>query len=171
MCSKSLPILMLLSALNLMAMGQNKWGFETTVNALLRFDVDTVKSEQLADELNSNTPILLDAREPEEYAVSHLRNARYIGYNHLDDTALAGIPLDASLVVYCSIGKRSEDVARQLRDRGYTDVRNLWGGIFDWTNRGFPVYKQGDAEAKYVHPYSSVWGVWINKLEKSYEPR
>lgn len=162
---------MFLFVLNFAAMGQNKWGFETAVNALLRFDVDTVQSTTLVKELKDSQPMLLDARGLEEYTVSHLYNARHIGYKQLNESVIAAIPIDATLVVYCSIGKRSEDVARQLRDRGYTNVRNLWGGIFDWTNRGYPVYNEGNMEVEYVHPYSSVWGIWINKLEKSYEPR
>lgn len=162
---------MLLFVLNYQAMGQNKWGFETTVNTLLQFDVDTVQSEVLAKELEGDKPILLDAREPDEYAVSHLPEARYVGYTHFEEADIADIPLDANLVVYCSIGKRSEDIARRLRAKGYSKVRNLWGGIFDWTNHGYPVFDEDNVEANYIHPYSSVWGIWINKLEKSYEPR
>lgn len=152
-------------------MGQNKWGFESMVNALLQHDVDTISSQRLNEQMRNGEVILIDARETDEYSVSHIKGAMCYGYEHQNTQLLKGIDKSAHVVVYCSIGKRSEDVARKIQKLGFSNVQNLWGGIFDWTNHGFEVQNVQGEQVLQVHPYSSLWGIWINKLEKAYEPR
>lgn len=151
--------------------GQNKTGFETMVNALLSGKVDTLGSASLSGKAQSRGVVILDTREPEEFEVSHLPGAVHVGYKTFDESAVADLPKDAEIVVYCSVGKRSEEIGERLKKTGFTDVQNLWGGIFDWTNRGYPVVDASGTEVCLVHPYSLMWGLWINKCEKSYEPR
>ena len=77
--------------------------------------------------------ILLDAREEKEFKVSHLKNAICVGYDNfkLKET-LEKLPEDKNtkIVVYCSLGIRSETVAHKLIEAGYTNIYNLYGGIF-----------------------------------------
>lgn len=151
--------------------GQNRVGFETMVNALLSGKVDTLSSASLDGKSRAPGLVLLDTREAEEYAVSHLRGAVHVGYKEFDKNAVADLPKDAEIVVYCSVGKRSEEIGERLKKTGFTNVQNLWGGIFDWTNCGYPVVNSEGDEVCRVHPYSPIWGLWINKCEKTYEPR
>jgi rhodanese-related sulfurtransferase len=160
-----------LLCLNLNTMAQNKRGYETLVNTLLNSDVDTISSPVLSGKIRNAKLVLLDARARDEYEVSHLQGARHIGYGELDEDVIAALPKDAELVVYCSVGKRSEDVTNLLKERGFADVVNLWGGIFDWTNRGYEVVNNRNEVVNQVHPYNASWGIWINKAEKAYEPR
>lgn len=105
---------------------------------------------------NTNV-ILLDARELEEFKVSHLKNAIHVGYNKFDkEGTLKKLPKDKSkkIVVYCSIGIRSETVAYKLIQEGYTNVYNLYGGIFEWKNNDFKVVDSTNAETERVHAYS-----------------
>lgn len=155
----------------LFAKGQNRMGFETMVNSLLKQSVDTIDSAALYELMTDHTVVLLDAREASEYMVSHLRGAKNVGYNDFELKSVSAIPKNADVVVYCSVGKRSEDIALKLKEAGYTNVRNHWGGIFDWTNRGLPVENSQGEPVKLVHPYNTLWGVWINNYEKAYEPR
>ena len=85
---------------------------------------------------------LLDAREIEEYKVSHLKNAIHVGYDNfsLVETKKILSDNDAMIVVYCSIGVRSEDIAEKLKKEGHKNVYNLFGGIFEWKNNNFTVY-------------------------------
>ena len=101
--------------------------------------------------------VLLDARTPKEYAVSHLADARLTP--ELDDAvlSLAESPKDANVVVYCSVGYRSADLVKQLRTAGFTNVRNLEGSIFEWRNRDLPVYRDGEV-VQVVHPFNAGWG-------------
>ena len=110
---------------------------------------------------------LLDARERNEYEVSHLKGARWVGYKAFDPTSLRDLPRSARIVVYCSVGYRSEKVAEKLLAAGFTDVHNLYGGLFEWVNQGHSVVDAKGATRR-VHAYDRTWGVWLNKGEKVY---
>ncbi len=47
---------------------------------------------------------------------------------------------ESKVVVYCSVGYRSEKIAEKLKAAGYKNVFNLYGGIFEWENQNLPVY-------------------------------
>lgn len=113
---------------------------------------------------------ILDAREPNEYQVSHLNNAIFVGYKDFKiETVLNEIPNKKdTIVVYCSLGIRSEAISKKLKDEGYTSVYNLYGGIFEWKNNEFPVYNRNNIETDSVHAFSKMWGKWLMKGEKAY---
>ena len=119
-------------------------------------DVPWVEADALAGWMRSGEVHLLDARQPEEYRVSHLRGATRIDPDAPDLAAL-DVPRDARVVVYCSVGWRSGGVADRMRRAGWTDVHNLAGGIFGWANADRPVYR-GERRARAVHPYDATWG-------------
>jgi rhodanese-related sulfurtransferase len=112
--------------------------------------------------------VLLDARQPSEYRVSHLRGARRIDPDHPDIEGLS-VPRDARVVVYCAVGWRSGDVASRLQEAGYRQVYNLEGGIFGWANRGRPVYRDGE-RVRRVHPYDETWGRLLDRELHAYRP-
>lgn len=116
--------------------------------------------------------ILLDAREEKEFNVSHLKDAVYVGYDHfkLKET-VAKLPKDkdVKIVVYCSLGIRSETVAHKLIQEGYTNVYNLYGGIFEWKNNNFQVLDTLGNETEKVHTFSKNWSKWLKKGTKIYE--
>jgi rhodanese-related sulfurtransferase len=114
-----------------------------------------------------NKAVLLDTREPEEFAVSQLKNAKLVGYDSFDLSTVKDIPKTQPIVVYCSIGARSQDIGKRLVEAGYQEVYNLYGGIFHWVNQGNPVY-DGEMETPKVHAYSRTWGIWLNQGEKVY---
>lgn len=111
---------------------------------------------------------VLDTREKEEFKVSHLKNARNIGYFWFDMRVIYDIPLNAPIIVYCSIGNRSEKIAEKLLDAGYKNVHNLYGGIFEWINEGQPVYKENGVQTSEIHTFNKDWAYWIGKGTKIY---
>ncbi|MDR9442968.1 MAG: rhodanese-like domain-containing protein [Schleiferiaceae bacterium] len=111
----------------------------------------------------------LDARSAEEYAVSHLQGARRVGFKDFDPARVRDLPRDTPVVVYCSVGYRSEKIAARLRKMGFTEVYNLYGGLFEWVNRGNPVYRNEQA-TRAVHGYSWTWGIWLRRGKKVYGP-
>ena len=102
-------------------------------------------------------PQLLDVREPDEFAVSHLRGALRIPPDASASEVLAKIDPKRPVVTYCSVGYRSSQLAQRLIDAGAKDVRNLEGSIFAWANEGRPLEKDG-RPVKTVHPYNGVFG-------------
>ncbi len=112
--------------------------------------------------------VLLDARQPAEFAVSHLEGARRVDPD-APDVAGLGLARDARVVVYCSVGWRSASVADALRRAGYGDVHNLEGGIFAWANEGRPVSRDG-RRVRAVHPYDETWGRMLRAPLRRYRP-
>jgi rhodanese-related sulfurtransferase len=115
-----------------------------------------------------NDVFLLDAREREEYEVSHLKNARFVGFKEFDIESVKDISKNAPIVVYCSIGVRSEKIGEKLLAAGYTNVRNCYGSIFEWVNQGNVVVDMDNKPTQKVHAYNKKWGVWVKKGERVY---
>lgn len=113
---------------------------------------------------------ILDARELKEYEISHLKNAIHVGYDNFDLSATKKqlTNKNATIVVYCTLGVRSEDIAEQLKAAGYPNVYNLFGGIIEWKNEGYPVFNSKGKETQRVHVSSKEWGKWLKKGRKVY---
>jgi len=127
-------------------------------------------------ELSSSTQsyTLLDTREKEEYDVSKLKNATFAGYTKFNlDTIKNNYPdKNTPIVVYCSIGVRSEKIGEKLLKAGYTHVKNLYGGIFEWKAKGNTVFDSQNKETEKVHAYSKYWGKLLtNDAEKIYSAK
>ena len=133
-------------------------------------DVPYMSVETLA--LPKTDAILLDAREQKEFDTSHLKNAICVGYDKFNlDKTLEKLPKDknAKIVVYCSLGIRSEVVADKLIKAGYTNVYNLYGGIFEWKNADFQVVDTLENSTEKVHTFNKDWSKWLKKGKKVYE--
>ena len=129
----------------------------------------SAKEVGVADVAGDTTSIFLDAREKKEFDVSHINNAIWIGYEDFDTSRVQNIAKDEKIVVYCSVGYRSEKIAEKLTASGFTNVVNLYGGIFEWINQDKPVVDQSGSETELVHAYSKKWGIWLNEGVKVYE--
>lgn len=129
-----------------------------------------VSAKELRAEQQNNKLLILDAREEAEFVVSHLPTAMYIGFEYFSsEEILQRFPDKTSaIVVYCSLGVRSEKISEKLKANGYTNVKNLYGGIFKWKNSGYPIVDSNDNETEQVHVYSEKWGVFLKKGTKVY---
>jgi len=126
------------------------------IDEALDQDFPTVRNLSV-DELRSMLAkkreiVLVDAREPEEYLVSHLPAALL-----KSEFQQQKIELDRLVVAYCSVGLRSAKFVRQLQEQGYRNVYNLRGSIFMWANKGYPLEENGRPAVR-VHPYNERWG-------------
>jgi len=133
-------------------------------------DVPSIRPDELAAELaGARPPLLLDTRAPEEYAVSHLRDAFFINPQTFVSDDVDDIDRDREIVVYCSVGYRSAVIVRRLQTLGFTRVRNLFGGIFLWYNQGRPVYSDS-TKVERIHPYNWFWGQFVTRSGKTTDP-
>ena len=119
----------------------------------------------------SKNIILLDSREEKEFKTSHLKNAIYVGYDffNLDSVQSKLKNKNSKIVVYCSLGVRSEDVSEKLKKAGYSNVYNLYGGIFEWKNNDLEVLNLNEKPTDSIHIYSKAWSKWLKKGVKVYE--
>ena len=132
--------------------------FNNMLHSLLKHTVTEVNPNNF--DLKSDL-VILDSREKEEYNVSHIPNAKWIGYETFNSENLNNIPKDSKIIVYCTVGYRSEKTAEKLIKLGYTNVSNLYGGIFEWIHSGKKVVN--DSITKNVHTYNKEWSKWLNK--------
>jgi adenylyltransferase/sulfurtransferase len=88
---------------------------------------------ELRQQLQSAAPpFLLDVREPAEYAAGHLPGATLLPLDQLA-AGVAAVPRQGPVVVYCRSGARSARAIEQLQTAfGYTNLRNLEGGMLAW---------------------------------------
>ncbi len=146
--------------------GQPKSGaYRAMLKTLLSHSVPEIQVQEAARD--SASILFLDAREPNEVTVSRIKGALEVGYDHFDSTKLSEIQKDRRIVVYCSVGYRSEKVSEKLLAAGYKNVSNLYGGIFEWVNQGNPVFND-KGQTQEVHAYSRTWGIWLKKGKKVY---
>lgn len=144
---------------------------EKISDVLKKYNTETVPYIKVDSVQKMSNVILLDAREQREFNVSHLPNSLYVGYQHFDLKKVKKLlpNKDASIVVYCTLGVRSEDIAEKLKKAGYTNVLNLFGGIFEWKNKGYRVFDKKNDETENVHVCNEYWSQWLKKGKKIYE--
>ena len=82
--------------------------------------------------------VVLDVREPAEWADGHMPGARHIPMRQVSER-LAEIPRDRPVALTCAGGTRSSLVASLLLSRGFTDLVNVWGGMNGWAQAGLPI--------------------------------
>jgi rhodanese-related sulfurtransferase len=118
---------------------------------------------------NKDAYLILDTRKEEEFLVSHIPNAVWSS-EKLDASAFAKAYPDKSqyIVVYCSIGVRSESFGESLQKIGYTNVYNLYGSIFKWKDKGYAVMNHQKKPTDSVHVYSKEWAKYLQTGIKVY---
>lgn len=163
-------LILIFIAFGFNSIAQNYSSFDELKENIVSKTIPLISVEELKDVENTTTPFLiLDAREQNEFNVSHIKNAKHVGYDNFNMKELNDINKETTVVVYCSVGYRSEKIGEKLKKAGFKKVMNLEGGIFDWVNNGFPVYDNFNKETKNVNAYSESWGKWVLKGEKVYE--
>jgi len=84
-------------------------------------------------------PFVLDVRRQEEFDAGHIEGAYLIPIAELD-ARISELPqnLDAPMIVYCAVGIRGNFGLTYLKFLGYTNVRNIRGGIGAWNAENLP---------------------------------
>jgi adenylyltransferase/sulfurtransferase len=77
---------------------------------------------------------LLDVREPNEFQIGRIPGSTLIPLGEVPQR-VTEIPRDKEIVVHCKMGGRSAKAAAFLRQQGYKNVKNLKGGILDWSDK------------------------------------
>lgn len=91
-------------------------------------------SQDEAKAMMSSNPdaIILDVRTPEEYEGKHIPGSVLLPLEDLRKNAFAKIPdKNATIMIYCWTGRRAQDSAQLLAEKGYKNVYEF-GGLVDW---------------------------------------
>lgn len=101
---------------------------ETEPEVVVRIDAETAYGLMTSDRV-----VVLDVRTQEEYAASHIVNARLLPLDTINEESATGVApdKDALVLVYCRTGVRSAEASEKLVELGYTQVRDF-GGIMSW---------------------------------------
>jgi phage shock protein E len=104
--------------------------------------ISEISPEQVKADLEAGkTVILLDVRDSEEYNAGHLPKAVHISRGNLEFKVREILPdKDANIVVYCSFDFRSALATDVMEEMGYTNVKNMRGGLKAWGMARYPIY-------------------------------
>jgi rhodanese-related sulfurtransferase len=101
-----------------------------------------VSQLQATQLINQNKAVLVDVREPSEFAAGHLRDARNIPLQELSKrTGELDKFKSKTVITVCQSGATSAKAAAQLKKAGFADAASLDGGIAAWQAKGLPLAK------------------------------
>ncbi len=93
--------------------------------------------------LNQEGAIVIDVREPDEFAKGHIEGARHITLGRLQERLFELEPYKTNpILVYCQQGTRSKEACKRLVKEGFTQVHYLDGGILTWQDQKLPLVRK-----------------------------
>jgi adenylyltransferase/sulfurtransferase len=100
----------------------------------------TITPAELVELQNSDKPIfLVDVREPAEWEIVSIPGATLIPKDQiLRGDALASLPQDKQIVLYCKSGVRSAECLAAVKNAGFKDAVHVQGGVLSWVNQVDP---------------------------------
>jgi rhodanese-related sulfurtransferase len=104
--------------------------------------VPTISAEEtyarLIHDSETERPIIIDVREPDEWAQGHIEGAIHIPLMSLNQR-YTEISQDREVIVVCHLGLRSEMATIMLLRKGYPNARNMLGGMDAWEAHHLPI--------------------------------
>jgi rhodanese-related sulfurtransferase len=108
----------------------------------LVWPTERISALMVADELaGADPPLVLDIRNPREWAARHIDGSVNIPLNHLQER-IDEIPRDRRIAVHCAGGYRSSIAASILHQYGVTHLIEMAGGLAAWEAAQLPVISQ-----------------------------
>jgi sulfur-carrier protein adenylyltransferase/sulfurtransferase len=97
----------------------------------------TITVGELRDWQNADKPIdLIDVREPAEWEIVRIPGARLVPKGDiLSGQALADLPQDRQIVLYCKTGIRSAEALAAIKAAGFKDAVHVQGGVTSWVKQ------------------------------------
>ena len=134
-------------------------------------NVEYISTVELAQLISSNDQDLqlLDTRKKEEFDISRLENAIHVGYKNFEINQFQDqLNKNQPIIVYCSIGVRSEEIGEKLKTAGFENVKNLRGGLFKWFNEDQQIIDKNGKPTHHIHGYNKKWSHFLKRGEVVY---
>lgn len=110
--------------------------------------IERVSAESAEIIISEASPVILDVRDLNEFNTSHLEGAiRYDEFNFED------LNPESPVLLYCTVGLRSNKAALSLREAGFKNIYELRDGLIGWANADLPVVDKDNQETEAVHVY------------------
>jgi rhodanese-related sulfurtransferase len=167
MKTKQLLLFILLINITLMQ-AQNE--IEQALDEYADGSIEYISTDELAKLISSDQNIqLLDTRSKEEFEVSSIENALFVGYEDFElERYEDQLDKNLPIILYCSIGVRSEKIGEQLKAAGFNNIKNLRGGIFKWFNEKSKVVNQQGEITDKIHGFNEKWSRFLKRGEVVY---
>lgn len=103
-------------------------------------DIGAMDAVQL---INRKDAVVIDVREPAEFATAHIGNARNFPLSQIEkrSTELQKLK-NKPVLIACATGNRSHTAFAMLKKLGFADVYVLSGGLGAWQQASLPVEKK-----------------------------
>jgi rhodanese-related sulfurtransferase len=113
-----------------------------SAHAQARIDSESVSLDVARKELESGKAVVIDIREPQEHAMGIAPGMRLLPMRQLT-SRISEIPADPKqpVLLICNTQNRSSATLKYLREKGYTNVRFVQGGMSEWARRAWPMVK------------------------------
>ncbi|MBO3699009.1 rhodanese-like domain-containing protein [Roseivirga sp. E12] len=119
-------------------------------------NVERVDAEEAFRMISTTDFTILDVRDESEYDVSHLEGAiRY------EEGLLEGLNANEPVMVYCTVGLRSNQLAKILEEEGFNQVVELQDGLIGWSNAELPLVNSRDNLTDSVHVYAQYFSALL----------
>jgi rhodanese-related sulfurtransferase len=98
--------------------------------------IQDIEATTLKMWIEQEEAILIDVREPQEYATEHIPGSRLLPLSTFDPTRVSQ-EAGKKVVLHCVMGMRSAQAGQKLLDAGFTSVYNFRGGVQAWKEAGY----------------------------------
>lgn len=133
--------------------------FDKTLTKILPFKTKLVSVEEVYQNLGE-VPIF-DVRSWEEYTVSHLPTAVWMPYPDVAPDLIRSLAPTDTIILYCTVGYRSDRLGDKLQRMGYSQVYNIYGSIFAWADRDLPLVDSAGLPTNRIHTFNKRWSRWV----------
>ena len=92
--------------------------------------------------INRERAVVVDVREPEEYAAGHVTGAKNVPLNQLDEKLAAAVKnKSVPLLLICATGGRAQRAVAMAKKLGYEQAQAVAGGLKSWKEANLPIEK------------------------------
>lgn len=150
----------------LILFGLSTYAQETLNEVLKKYnknEIAYISATELRMYQSNKSVTILDSREINEYNVSHIETSTLVGFDTFSIDSISDLIKNKNtpIVVYCTLGIRSEVIANKLIKAGYSNVKNLYGGICEWKNKDYKVIDSTQNKTNNIHTFSKEWSKWL----------
>lgn len=102
----------------------------------------TLTAQGAVQLINRERAVLIDVREPEEFATGHMIGAKNVPLNQLDEKLASTVKnKTVPLLLVCATGARAQRAVAMAKKLGYEQAQAVAGGLKAWKDANLPVEK------------------------------